>query len=272
MSEFDRDIAVNKNGVDTYAAELAPGWVVGGGVNGGYLLAVVASALRQHLPTKPDPITMSATYASASTPGPAEVRIDVRRDGRSLATAIAELWQGDDLRLTVLATYGDLAALHAAGEPLEHVTAVPPDLPPREQCLAASLAPDRMRRTAPMLERFDMLFHPEQVGWAVGAPTEQGRISAWYRLADGREPDPLSLLQVIDALPPVTFDFGMPGWAPTLELTCHVRHRPAPGWLQVVHATRHLAGGMFEEDCEVWDSAGRLVAQGRQLARLPRVR
>jgi hypothetical protein len=75
---------------------------------------------------------------------------------------------------------------------------------------------------------------------------------------------------VVDALPPVTFDLGMPGWAPTLELTAHVRARPAPGWLKVRHATRNLAGGMFEEDCEVWDSTGRLVAQSRQLARQPR--
>ena len=71
-------------------------------------------------------------------------------------------------------------------------------------------------------------------------------------------------------VPPVTFDLGRPGWAPTLELTVHVRAVPAPGWLRVSHRTRNVAGGMFEEDCEVWDSADRLVAQSRQLAMQPR--
>ena len=89
-------------------------------------------------------------------------------------------------------------------------------------------------------------------------------------MVDGREPDPLQLLMVVDALPPVTFDLGQMGWAPTLELSVHVRAKPAPGWLKVRHVTRNVAGGMFEEDCEVWDSSGRLVAQSRQLAMLPR--
>ncbi|MGA9746118.1 MAG: thioesterase family protein, partial [Nocardioides sp.] len=55
-----------------------------------------------------------------------------------------------------------------------------------------------------------------------------------------------------------------------LELGVHLRARPAPGWLRVMHRTRNLAGGLFEEDAEVWDSAGRLVAQSRQLAKVPR--
>jgi hypothetical protein len=89
-------------------------------------------------------------------------------------------------------------------------------------------------------------------------------------MADHREPDPLLLLLACDALPPVTFDLGELVWTPTLELTAHVRANPAPGWLRIAAWTRNVAGGFLEEDAEVWDSAGRLVVQSRQLARAPR--
>jgi hypothetical protein len=268
-AEFDRDVAVREVAEGVYDADLAPGWVVGGGVNGGYLLSVVGNALRRRLPAKPDPVSISAYYASASVPGPAQVRIDLKREGGSLAIAAAELWQGDELRLTTLAQYGDLDRLTAAGWGTPHVTATEPRLPDRDQCVPTSMAPGGFRRASPMLDRFEMLVHPGQIGWAVGEPAHRGTVSAWFRHHD-REPDALGLLQVLDALPPTTFDLGMPGWAPTLELTCHVRRRPAPGWLKLTHTTRNLSGGMFEEDCEVWDSAGVLVAQARQLARQPR--
>lgn len=264
--EFDEHIAVHRADDRTYAADLARGWVVGGGVNGGYLLAVIGNALRQTFPDKPDPISVSAYYLAASTPGPAEVRVDVRREGGSVATAAADLVQGGESRITALATYGDLDRL---GDDVR-TTAGEPDLPPVEECVAGSLAPPEVLELAPMMGRFDMRFHPDHVGWAVGQPNGRGEMAAWFRLVDGREPDPVSLLMVVDALPPVTFNLDMPGWAPTLELTAHVRAKPAPGWLKVRHETRNMAGGMFEEDCEVWDSAGRLVAQSRQLARQPR--
>jgi acyl-CoA thioesterase len=264
--EFDSQIDVTAQRDGTYAADLAAGWVVGGGVNGGYLLAVIGNALRAALPGKPDPIAVSAHYLSASTPGPATVSVDVRRDGGSIATAAAELRQGDDARIAVLATYGDLGRL---GDDVS-TTAEEPALPPPDQCVPNTMAPAELRAIAPLMDRFDMRFHPDHIGWAVGEPSGNGVLSAWFRLVDGRDPDPISLLMVVDALPPVTFDLGMFGWAPTLELTVHVRARPAPGWLKVRHATRNMAGGMFEEDCEVWDSEGRLVAQSRQLARQPR--
>lgn len=270
-AEYDSDIRVNAvpgapGSQGVYAADLSAGWSVGGGLNGGYLLATIGNAIRAAVPDKPDPISISAYYLSASVPGPATISTDVKRNGGSVATVAADLVQAGTPRISALATFGDLAALPAHHE----TSAVAPDFPPREQCVPNSLAPAEMRTLAPMMERFEMLFHPDHIGWAVGQPTGQGVISAWFRLKDGREPDPISLLTVVDLLPPVTFDLGRPGWAPTLELTVHVRAVPAPGWLRVRHATRNVAGGMFEEDCEIWDTAGRLVAQSRQLARLPR--
>jgi len=264
--EWDDHIAVTPTGSGDYAADLTDGWVVGGGVNGGYLLATIGNALSHAAPGKPDPIAVSAHYLSASVPGPATVSTRVLRQGGSVATLAADLKQGDETRITVLATYGDLDRLPDD----VRTTATPPTMPPLEECLPGSLAPPEVLRLAPVMGRFDMRFDPLCAGWAIGQPSGNGVMQAWFRLNGERDPDPVQLLMVLDALPPVTFDLGMPGWAPTLELTAHVRAKPAPGWLRVTHRTRNMAGGMFEEDCEVWDSADRLVAQGRQLARQPR--
>ncbi|MDO9456203.1 acyl-CoA thioesterase II [Nocardioides sp.] len=269
-SVFDAATAVTSDDSHQgrWDADLSDGWLIGGGLNGGYLLATVGRAVRAALPGKPDPLAISAHYLSASRPGPAEVDVRVLREGGSVATAAAELRQSGATRISALATYGDLARL-AAGADDVRTTASPPDLPPPDDCVPNSVAPVDLE-AASLLQRFDMRFHPDDVGWAVGEPNNSGVMRAWFRLEDDREPDPLSLLLVLDALPPVTFTYGAMGWAPTIELTAHVRAVPAPGWLRVTHASRNMAGGLFEEDCEVWDSAGRLVAQSRQLARMPR--
>lgn len=265
-SEFDRDIAVLRQG-GAFEGELKDGWRVGGGINGGFQLSLLGNAIRAALPQHPDPVAVSAYYISPAVAGPAGVDVRPLRVGGRTATVAADLTQGGEPRLTVLATYGDLDAF-----PSDDVrtTAEPIALPPREDCVPNTLAPEEIKQMAPFTQRFEMLFHPDEIGWAVGKPSGRGQISAWFRLADGREPDPLSLLMAVDALPPVTFDLGLPGWAPTVELTAHVRAKPAPGWLRLQHRTRNIAGGFFEEDCEVWDSADRLVAQSRQLALLPR--
>jgi hypothetical protein len=266
QSEFDRDIAVTPSG-DEFAGVFADGWRVGGGINGGFQLSLLGNAIREALPKHPDPLAVSAYYISPAVAGPVTAVVRPQRVGGRTATVAADLRQGDDVRLTVLATYGNLAAFPADDV---RTTAEPISIPPREECVSNTLAPDEVKQAAPFTQRFEMLFHPDEVGWAVGKPSGRGQITAWFRLADDREPDPLALLMAVDALPPVTFDLGLLGWAPTVELTAHVRAKPAPGWLRLRHRTRNIAGGMFEEDCEVWDSADRLVAQSRQLALLPR--
>lgn len=278
--EFDRGIAVTRLGGGDYAADLDPGWLVGGGVNGGYSLAVIGNAVRDRLTETGhgDPFSVSAHYLSATVPGPAVVETRVVRTGRRFSTVAATLVQDVDgarmPRITALATYGDLDSAHDASTDAAaaalHLALPVPDLPPREECVRSSDAPEDVKRMAPLLDRFGTLLDPATAMWAIGKPSRQGVIQGWFELADHRPLDPIALLMVVDALPPVTFDLGMPGWAPTLELTAHVRARPAPGWAVVRHCTRTVAGGMFEEDCEVWDSTGRLVAQSRQLALQPR--
>jgi hypothetical protein len=49
-----------------------------------------------------------------------------------------------------------------------------------------------------------------------------------------------------------------------------MRAVPAAGVLRIAARCRHVSGGWFDEEAEVWDSAGRLVAQSRQIARLGR--
>ena len=93
---------------------------------------------------------------------------------------------------------------------------------------------------------------------------------AWCRFADGREPDPLALVTFADALPPTSWAMGRMGWAPTVQLQVLVRALPAPGWCLVEARANEVADGWLAEDYRIWDSTGRLVAQSRQLARVPR--
>ncbi|MEU0118821.1 thioesterase family protein [Streptomyces bobili] len=269
-SEFDRDTAVTLREPGVYDTDLSAGWTIFGAVNGGYLLAVLGRALADALPHS-DPFTVTAHYLSASRPGPAVVRTETVRAGRTLSTGQASLFQYDEEgreveRIRVLASYGHLDALPDD----VRTSAKPPAFPPIGQCFGPedgpAPAPDADQQ--PIAERLMLKLDPSTVGWALGQPSGKGEMRAWFGLADGRDADPLSLLLAVDALPPTAFDLGIAGWVPTIELTVHIRCRPAPGPVRVSLTTRNLAGGFLEEDGEVWDSEGRLVAQSRQLARV----
>ncbi|MGW3495829.1 thioesterase family protein [Streptomyces sp. NPDC001020] len=267
-SEFDRDTAVTLREPGLYDIDLSAGWTIINAVNGGYLLAVLGRALADALPHS-DPFTISAHYLTASQPGPAVVRTDVVRTGRTLSTGQASLFQCDDEgreveRIRVLASYGELDSLPDD----VRTSAKPPTFPPMEHCFGPEDAPTPLPGSSAITERLMLKLDPATLGWVLGSPSGKGEMRAWFGLADGRDADPLSLLLAVDALPPTAFELGLSGWVPTVELTVHVRSRPAPGPLRVSITTRNLAGGFLEEDAEVWDSTDRLVAQSRQLARV----
>ena len=104
------------------------------------------------------------------------------------------------------------------------------------------------------------------------AARSPGGSGSTTRIVDEPTFDAFGLLLAADAFAPVCFQFPeiTPGHAPTLELTVHVRGTPAPGPLRCRFTSRFLQQGLFEEDGEIWDASGKLVAQSRQLALIPR--
>ncbi len=275
--EFDDEIAVvpavGRAGV--YTGRLGEGWRIGNGVNGGVIMALAASALKHRLEQDGghgDVLALSGYFVTPAAPGLVEAHTDVVRVGRTMSTGEVSVRQpGPDgtvvERMRALASFADLDASATVMR-----SAAAPDMPPPEACLSAQEAPPSFLAAASLLERLDLRIDPATAGWAMGRPSRQGAMRGWLRLRDGREPDPVMLLFALDALPPVAFDLGILGWAPTLEFTGHVRGRPAPGWLRVELTTSNVTSGLMEEDAVVWDSEGRVVAQSRQLCgiRAPR--
>lgn len=259
-SEFDADTQVEYAGPGEYAATITDRWHALAGPNGGYLLGVCLQALTAEMP-QPDPLVVSAYYLRGAQVGPATVQTEVIRSGRRTASGQASLLQDGKESLRVLATYSDLDRAEGRTVMLNE----PPALPPPEDCI------DPMTDDAlpgfTIVERVQARF-ARTPGWFRGEPGHDPRMEFWARLADGREPDLLTLPLMVDAAPPVVLDFGERG-SITLELTVHLRAKPVPGWLACRVTTRHVQAGFHEEDFEIWDSAGTLVAQSRQLALLP---
>ncbi|MES9536036.1 MULTISPECIES: thioesterase family protein [unclassified Actinomadura] len=264
MSGFGESTAVKPVGEGRYEAVLDEGYGIAQALNGGYLMAVLARAAVDASPHE-HPVSTAANFHRVAKPGPAELVVDSRKVGRTAASSFVTLVQDGRPVVDALITTG---TLDPAAEP-DYAAAPPAELPPLEEC--TGFRPPSAVDSG-FADQVDMRFDRTTMGWLDGRPSGRPDIRAWFRHRCGQEPDGYSLALAVDALPPVALNLGAQGWAPTVELTWHMRAVPAPGWLAVHGTGRLLAGGWFDEEVEVWDSAGRLVAQSRQIARVPLAR
>jgi acyl-coenzyme A thioesterase PaaI-like protein len=236
-------------------------WNAGSRPNGGYIMALGARAMSLALPFA-DPFTVTCHFLSACEEADVQIDVEPIRSGRSLATATALLAQGKE-RARFIGTYGRFG--DAVGP--TNVSIGPPAMPPPEQCIPAARSLPT-GAVLPVTDYVDILYPPHTTVAAEGKTSGRAEVAAWFRMRDGRDPDPFVLFLAADAFAPAVLELGLRGWSPTIELTVHVRQAPAPGWLRVNRATRVLSNGYFEEDAEIWDAEDRLVAQARQFARL----
>ena len=263
MWAFDEDTRVTSLGGGRWRGAITPHWSIGAVPNGGYVQAIALAAVSQALP-HPHPLTVTTHYLRPCEHGPAEVEVEIVREGRTVSTAMARLVQDGKERLRLLAGFGDLSS-SAGPTLLQHG---PPTLAAPEACVTPGgqthPGPDRPS----IATRVEVRIDPSSAAWLRGPNDGVTSYRAWTRFADGRPPDPVALPLLVDAMVPAVFGAIERQWVPTVELTTHVRGLPRPGWLIASVSTRFVIDGAFEEDCELWDAEGRLVALSRQLARI----
>jgi hypothetical protein len=306
MTIFDEATAVSRRADGLYDAQpdrrfamITAGGAAPPAVNGGALIATVLRAVLDESPN-PHPVATTANFLRVAKLEPAQVQVSWLKHGRTAAVARAAMIQDGETVLDMTVTTGtvpvsshDDASNAAAGGaggagaggwgsgggapagPDElSWTGPPPDFPAIEDCV--DLGPWRGSVAADGAEGYAlqvrMLLDPATTGWRRREPSGRPEMRGYFELRDGRDPDAYVLAMAVDGLPPVVFGLGASGWAPTVELTWYMRAVPVPGPLRVATWARSVGGGWFDEEAEVWDAAGTLVAQSRQLARVGRGR
>jgi len=261
--KFSELTALERTGIDTFAARIDPSSFIVRGPNGGFLAAVVLRALTSRVgdlddPPRP-PRSLTVHYARAPVAGPATVTTELIRVGRSLVTAGARLEQ--DGRVA-------LAALGAFSPPWEAPAWAHHPHPGPLPAPDAEGLPMRDRPPLPFTQYWD---HRFALGVAPGARGERAVTGGWLRLAEPEPVDAIVVAAMTDAWFPAAFAL-VDTPVPTVDLTIHFRTalpHAALGpedFALVRFVSNTAADGFVEEDGELWAPDGTLVAQSRQLA------
>lgn len=267
MTSFASATAVRRVDGGRYAAAIHPDFVLPltGKAHGGYLLAMLMRAALAESPHS-QPIATTAHFVRPGVAGPVEIQLDPHPAGRTVAATRAALIQ--DGRTLVDATV-TTATLSHSDDP--EWSLEPPLMPPVEECLPFDLdnpiGPGRR-----FLQHLEARFDPDTLRWMTGELAKAPEIRHYFKLVEDYDPDPLMIALGVDAKPPVTLTLGNPAPISTVELTLYLRAIPAPGWLTMRSTARMIGTGWADEDVDVWDSTGRLVAQSRQLMRIVEAR
>jgi acyl-CoA thioesterase len=262
MSLFESDTAVQAVGDQRFVATVTDRWNgLAGRPLGGYVLAVCLRALREAIPA-PDLFVASAFYLNPVDAGTVEIHTEIARTGRRTVTGEARLYQNGAEALRTVASFTDLSL--ASGQSL--ITGAPPGLPAPTD--AVDLHDGSPPPTAPIADRVEYRV-AERLEQRQRREDRRALTTLWMRLKEGGGEDLLTLPFLVDAAPPAVMEIGATG-STTVEMTIHVRGRPRSEWLACRASTSYIIDGFHEEDFEIWDEDGQLVAQSRQLAKLPK--
>ncbi len=258
MSFFERETAVAEIAAGHWRGDIVPGWRIGTVPNGGYVLAIAGRVLSKAL-KHPDPFTVNIMFIAPTDIGPIDCQVETLREGGSTTFATLTMKQNGAVKAQVSASFTDIDRLQ--GETWN--CRERPDIVHWQDCEPVA------EHAVELRQRVNQHYTSGREVFRRGDPDGSGCFNGWLSFADGTDPDLLSLLLFADAMaPPVFTVYGVLQWVPTVELSVSIRARPAPGPLQVRFSSRSMTDGVVEEDGELWDSTGKLVALSRQTSKV----
>ena len=248
---LDEATALEPLGEGLWRGSMSEDWWVIAGPFGGYVAAFFTRALQELAPGRA-PRSLTVHFLEAPQAGEFELSGQVVREGGAMTSVVLRMLQGGRMVAGAMAA----AAAWKDGQP-EWNGAAAPEVPAPEECTEIY----ESSRTPKFFRHFEIRIAPGEEGAA--------RNAAWMRPRPQRPLDHLSVTTLADGWMPAAFNLlARPAIVPTLDLTIHFR-APLPHdaqWALVTNTSRVSAGGVWDEDTDVWAADGTLLAQARQLA------
>ena len=245
-------------------------YFVGSTPHGGYLMAIMHKALTSILPHS-TAISSSVQYLDRIDAKPFELEIESFKVSRGSSSGIVRLRQDDKVCTTFTGTCSDFEFMKGYDDlqkPLPNIFA------DKDKNDYLEMNYDKISKgfTPSFIQQLECLIHPDHAWWNRetdgDSADNEARCSAFLEM-EGGKPDQFCLSFYSDILPPVVCNkYGPLGWIPTITLTTHIRQLPTTSQLYADFIATDINKGYFEQDCNIWDLNGNLVASSRQLTRI----
>jgi acyl-CoA thioesterase len=268
FEQFQAALDLTKVSDTVFSFTPDPKYFVGNTPHGGYLLALMNKAMTEVLP-HPSAINSNIYYLDRTEPEPAELHIEILRTSRGSSMGQVKLIQNNKITCLYSSLCSDFQYMkgHSGLEtPLpEIINSVEQD-----DFKVMNYENFKLGSTPSFIQQLNMSVHPDHAWWdrEISTDAAEARCSAYLELQGGVA-DTFVLSYLADILPPVVQNkYGPLGWVPTLTLTCNIRQLPKTNLLFIDGIAKDISNGYFEQDCNIWDMSGNLVATSRQLAKI----
>ena len=268
FEQFQAALDLTKVSDTVFSFTPNPKYFVGNTPHGGYLLALMNKAMTEVLP-HPSAINSNIYYLDRTEPEPAELHIEILRTSRGSSMGQVKLIQNNKITCLYSSLCSDFQYMkgHSGLE-----TPMPEIINSVEQddFKVMNYENFKLGSTPSFIQQLNMSVHPDHAWWdrEISTDAAEARCSAYLELQGGVA-DTFILSYLADILPPVLQNkYGPLGWVPTLTLTCNIRQLPKTNLLFIDGIAKDISNGYFEQDCNIWDMSGNLVATSRQLAKI----